>query len=114
MAKTTNKQEEVSVDVDVDLVDSSAEVEALKAKVSELESKNVKLGTVIADLEAANKQLTKKLEKAEAKKVEKADGVVLNGVDHEVTHKERMYDLVDMWRKRFVTDDDTVLVIKKK
>ena len=41
------------------------------------------------------------------------DGVVIAGEKYDIMHKERLADLVHMWRKQFVSDDDIVLVVKK-
>lgn len=41
------------------------------------------------------------------------EAVVLGGVKHDIVEQGRMLDLVDQWRKRFIQDDDLVLVVKK-
>jgi len=39
--------------------------------------------------------------------------VVLDGITHGIMYKEEMKELVDMWRKRHVSDEDIVVVVKK-
>lgn len=44
----------------------------------------------------------------------KQDGVILlDGVPHRVVQRERMYDMVEAWRRRFVEDDALTLVVEK-
>ena len=72
------------------LLIQSTEIETLKKKLAEKPTNLVKIENVIP-----------------------AGHVSLDGVLHQVLKQERVADLCEQWKKRFVDDNDIVLLVKK-
>jgi hypothetical protein len=82
---------------------SQEEIDAFIAKVKDEHEAQLR------NVRAERDDLVSMLKEVSAR----GEGVVLDGVPHVIIQRERMLDLVDAWRKRFVDDDALVLVVKK-
>jgi len=95
---------------------------------NEIDALNSELSTTKKDLYFLHKQLDqeKSLSASLDKELESArktlenlpslsgTSLVINGHPHNIVERERMVDLVEKWRKKYVNDDDTALIVVKK
>lgn len=94
---------ESGADLTVELTEVKKELAAAKQALSVSEGLHEVAEKKIAELQA-------KLE--EAKKSATSPDLVVNGKKVKIVHTERVRDLVEMWRKRFVAEDALVLVVE--
>lgn len=85
-------------------VELVAEVESLSRGLSDLNDGALELEAEIKALKAAA---------ASAKPATAADEVLLNGVSHKIVKTERVADLCEQWKKRYIDDNDLVVLVKK-
>lgn len=117
----------LSVDASVEAAKQAGEdgAKALREKVTELEAEKTELTEEVESLSRALSDLNDgcleqeveikalKDAAASAKPATAADEVLLNGVSHKIVKTERVADLCEQWKKRFVDDNDLVVLVKK-
>lgn len=85
-----------------------AERDALRGQISERDSQIDLLENQLGSLQAKLRVIGDKSPAPIS-----GDSVVLAGQKYDIIMRERVDDFIHLWRKRYVQDDDLVLIVKK-